>query len=89
MLNSFDLVTSTTTSTDRLIPNARWNDFYPWPPEGGRRHLIAHAEKLGFSDVFVRCGRRSLIREKKFWEAVERRNRERSESRRSTDLSSS
>jgi len=64
-------------SEERLIPNARWNDFHPWPPEGGRRHLIANAEELGFSGVFVRCGRRILIREKKFWEAVERRNLER------------
>jgi hypothetical protein len=38
-----------TTKTTRLIPVNDWNEYHQWPPVGGLRHLIFHAEKNGFS----------------------------------------
>lgn len=56
----------------RLIPVPEWNDFHPWPPQGGLRHLIFHAETNGFAKAFKRVGRRVLVDEAEFFAAVER-----------------
>ena len=59
----------------RLIPVTKWNDFHPWPPIGGLRHLIFYEKTNGFSHCVVRLGRRVLIDEEKFfeWAELERR----------------
>ena len=52
----------------RLIPVTKWNDYHPWPPIGGLRHLIFFEKTNGFKHCVVRCGRRVLIDERKFFE---------------------
>jgi hypothetical protein len=59
----------------RLIPVPRWNDHHDWPPPGGLRHLIFHAEQNGFASAFKRVGRRVLVDEEEFFRCVERQNR--------------
>ncbi len=66
-----------TQSPNRLIPVTRWSDYHPWPPDGGLRHLIFHANENGFSKVLKRCGRRVLIDEQEFFRWVEEQNEER------------
>lgn len=61
-------------SSGRLIPVSKWNQFHHWPPKGGLRHLIFHADTNGFKPAFKRVGRRVLIDEKKFFECVELAN---------------
>ena len=63
---------STTVATTRLIPGDEWPQHHPWPPIGGLRHLIFHAEKNGFSTVVKRLGRRVLIDEAAFFEWANR-----------------
>lgn len=61
---------SPTSSAGRLIPVTAWNDFHPWPPVGGLRHLIFHAKQNGFEQVVRRAGRRVLIDETAFFNWV-------------------
>lgn len=58
----------------RLIPVPDWGKYHPWPPIGGLRHLIFHAETNGFSTAFKRVGRRVLVDETAFWRCVEHQN---------------
>ena len=58
------------TTPTRLIPASKWNEYHPWPPNGGLRHLIFHEKKNGFDKVVRRCGRRVLIDEVAFFEWV-------------------
>ena len=60
----------------RLIPVPRWNDFHAWPPQGGLRHLIFHAETNGFASAFKRVGRRVLVDEAEFFRCVNTGNQE-------------
>lgn len=62
-------------SNIKLIPVPKWNEHHDWPPIGGLRHLIFHADTNGFKDAFRRVGRRVLIDEEKFFECVERQNK--------------
>lgn len=55
----------------RLIPVTRWEDFHPWPPAGGLRHLIFNAKHNGFDAVVRRAGRRVLIDEAAFFTWVD------------------
>ena len=55
----------------RLIPVTQWNDYHPWPPIGGLRHLIFFENTNGFAHCIVRVGRRVLIDEEKFFEWAE------------------
>ena len=55
----------------RLIPVTKWEDYHPWPPIGGLRHLIFFEKTNGFKHCVVRLGRRVLINEDKFFEWVE------------------
>lgn len=57
-----------TDGTTRLIPATRWQEFHPWPPIGGLRHLIFNANSNGFDAVVRRVGRRVLIDEAAFFE---------------------
>ncbi len=52
----------------KLIPVTKWNDYHPWPPIGGLRHLIFFEKTNGFSKCVVRLGRRVLIDENLFFE---------------------
>ena len=61
-------------SQSRLIPVTQWNDHHAWPPIGGLRHLIFHADKNGFGAVIHRCGRCVLIDEQAFFQWVEQQN---------------
>ena len=51
----------------RLIPVAEWQKYYPWPTEGGLRHLIFFGAANGFNKVVRRVGRRVLIDEVAFF----------------------
>lgn len=61
----------------RLIPATKWQEFHPWPPVGGLRHLIFNAHRNGFGVVVRRVGRRVLIDEAAFfqWAAQQEVNR--------------
>lgn len=58
----------------RLIPLTRWNEYHPWPPLGGLRHLVFHEKTNGFNKVVRRIGSRVLIDEDAYFEWVEQRN---------------
>ena len=55
----------------RLIPVTKWNKYHPWPPIGGLRYLIFHADSNGFSHCIRRVGRTVLIDEGRFFEWVD------------------
>lgn len=59
------------TQNNRLIPLTDWPQHHPWPPIGGLRHLVFHAESNGFKSVIRRCGRRVLLDENAFFEWAE------------------
>jgi len=50
---------------------AQWNNYYDWPPPGGLRHIIFHADSNGFAPAIKRVGRTVLIDPKKFWRIVD------------------
>ncbi|HCU23927.1 MAG TPA: hypothetical protein DF383_02830 [Deltaproteobacteria bacterium] len=58
----------------RIIPITKWNQYHPWPPPGGLRHLVFHADKNGFNQCILRAGRRVLIDEQKFFSWLESQN---------------
>ena len=58
---------------DPFIPAAKWNDYHDWPPPGGMRHLIFHADSNGFKDAFARVGGRVLVDHQRFWKIVSQR----------------
>jgi hypothetical protein len=60
-----------TQGSTRLIPANDWPKFHSWPPIGGLRHLIFHAERNGFTRVLRRVGRRVLIDETAFFTWVD------------------
>lgn len=71
--------------TTRLIPVPEWNEHHSWPPIGGLRHLIHHAEPRqnsrgetipgnGFATAFKRVGRRVLVDEAEFFRIVHAQN---------------
>ena len=35
----------------RLIPVTKWNDYHPWPPIGGLRHLIFYEKPTDLRTV--------------------------------------
>jgi hypothetical protein len=58
----------------KLIPVTKWNKHHSWPPIGGLRYLIFHAEENGFSSCLRRVGRTVLIDETRFFEWVDQLN---------------
>ncbi len=58
----------------RYILVTKWNEKHDWPPLGGLRHLIFHAETNGFKSAFVRVGTRVLVDEAEFFRCVEAKN---------------
>ena len=65
---------TTTETSRRLIPLTLWPRFHPFPPIGGLRHLVFHAEKNGFDRCIRRVGRRILIDEGLFFEWLDGQN---------------
>ena len=61
-------------TVSRVIPLTEWPKFHPWPPLGGLRHLVFHANRNGFNKVVKRAGRRVLIDEAAFFEWLEESN---------------
>ena len=55
----------------KLIPVTKWNDYHPWPPVAGMRHLIFHKEQNGFAICVYKVGRSVLIDEDKFFRWVD------------------
>ena len=55
----------------RYLTVADWPKHFAWPPQGGLRHIIFHAETNGFASAIKRVGRRVLIDADRFWEIVE------------------
>ncbi len=62
------------TTERKLIPVTQWGQHHSWPPQGGLRYLIFHADKNGFSKVIRRAGRRVLIDERAFFEWLDKQN---------------
>lgn len=58
----------------RYLTVSEWCKEHPWPPIGGLRHLIFHAETNNFKKVIRRCGRRVLINEQAFFNWIEENN---------------
>ena len=65
-----------TNNSTRIIPLTKWPDYHAWPPVGGLRHLVFHAEKNGFKKVIKRIGRKILIDEQAFFHWVNAQNEE-------------
>jgi hypothetical protein len=61
-------------SSNGLIPVTKWNQYHPWPPLGGLRHLIFNAKTNGFDSAFKRVGRRVLVDEREFFAVIDRNN---------------
>jgi len=59
----------------RLLPVTQWNDYHPWPPIGGLRHLIFFEHQNGFSRCVKRIGKRVLIDEQEFFNWIEETNK--------------
>ncbi len=59
----------------RLIPVTKWQEYHPWPPEGGLRHLIFNSKKNGFKKAFKKVGNRMLVDEKIFFECIDKLNK--------------
>ena len=57
-----------------LIPISKWNEYHPWPPQGGIRHLRFHSKTNGFESAFKKVGSRVLVDEAAFFASVERMN---------------
>lgn len=62
------------TNQTRYIPIPEWEKSHSWPPTGGLRHLIFHANSNGFNKVIKRIGRRVLIDENAFFQWLEDQN---------------
>ena len=60
----------------RLIPLTKWNEFHPWPPIGGLRHLVFHERTNGFDAVVRRIGGRVLIDEIAFFTWVDQQGQD-------------
>ena len=56
-----------TTKQNRFIKASEWSKYHSWPPIGGLRHLILHAETNGFKICITRVGRSVLIDETAFF----------------------
>jgi len=61
------------TAPTKYWPVNKWP--HPWPPAGGLRHLILHADKNGFSKVVKRVGGTVLIDEAAFFTWIEEQNK--------------
>ena len=69
--------TSAPSAGTRLIPLTQWNEYHPWPPPGGLRHLVFHERTNGFHTVIRKVGRRVLLDEQEFFNWIDRQNQAR------------
>lgn len=60
--------------SSKIIPLIDWPKHHAWPPIGGLRHLVFHADKNGFNKVVRRAGRRVLLDEKAFFAWLDEQN---------------
>ncbi len=58
----------------RFIPLTKWNEYHPWPPLGGLRHLVFFKKQNGFHRVVKKVGSRILLDEQAFFEWVDEHN---------------
>lgn len=63
-----------TQQTSKIIPLIDWPKHHAWPPIGGLRHLVFHADKNGFNKVVRRAGRRVLLDEWAFFQWLDEQN---------------
>lgn len=61
-------------TSPRLIPLTQWPNHHAWPPLGGLRHLVFHAESNGFDAVIRRAGKRILLDESAFFAWIAKQN---------------
>ena len=54
----------------------QWTEQEPWPPLGGLRHLIFHAEQNGFDAVIRRVGRTIVLDRAKFLSWIDQHRRQ-------------
>lgn len=54
----------------RFIPITKWHEHHDWPSEAGLRHLRFHCKTNGFEKAFVKSGRRVLVDEGEFFDAL-------------------
>ncbi len=64
------------TTPPKLIPVTKWHEHHQYPPIGGLRHLIFHADTNGFKSCIKRIGRRVLIDEVAFFAWIELQNKQ-------------
>lgn len=67
-----------TTEDSKMLTVKQFVEKHPWPTESALRAIILDAPTNGFSKAFVRVGRRVLVKEKVFWEAIDRLQEEKS-----------
>ena len=58
----------------KIIPLTDWNKYHSYPPIGGLRHLVFHANTNGFDKCIRRIGRRVLIDEAAYFQWVDEQN---------------
>lgn len=63
-----------TQQISKIIPLIDWPKHHAWPPIGGLRHLVFHADKNGFNKVVRRAGRRVLLDEQAFFQWLDEQN---------------
>jgi hypothetical protein len=61
-----------TVTDSKLLTVKQFCEKHSWPSESALRALILDAPDNGFLKVFKRVGRRVLVDEKAFWDAVDR-----------------
>lgn len=49
----------------------KWEEYHPWPPKGGIRHLVHNHKEKNFTNCFKKAGGVILIDEDAFFEWVE------------------
>ncbi len=66
--------TNSASAPRRLIPVAKFDQFYPDPTPGALRWMI-HMNKNGIAECVIRRGRRVLIDEQKYFAWLDRQQK--------------
>ncbi len=66
----------TNSTSTRLIPAAKFDEYHPWPSVSALRWMIFHSRTNGLDSfgVIKRAGRRVLIDEQAFFKWIESQN---------------
>jgi len=59
---------------DRLIPITKWGNYYDYPSVSSLRWMVFNEKTNGFHTVVRRVGSRVMLKEKAFFEWVEKQN---------------